>query len=82
MTKLTNLIMLKYPTDGQVKSGLINLIYTYNTDEDRLDCLGAEFTDCAIASKTEDIDILTNIDFQMKEELTQSLYYNLQTLSL
>ena len=58
--------MLKYPTDGQVKSGLINLIYTYNMDENRLDCLGAEFTDCAIASKTEDIDILANIDFQIK----------------
>ena len=71
MTKLTNVIMLKSPTDGQIKAGLINLNYRYILDENRLDCLGAEFSDSNIASKIEDTDMLTNIDSQMKMGLTQ-----------
>ena len=71
MTKFTNVIMLKYPTDGQIKAGLINLNYRYTLDENRLDCLGAEFSDSNIASKIEDTDMLTNIDSQMKMGLTQ-----------
>ena len=63
--------MLKYPTDGQIKAGLINLNYRYILDENRLDCLGAEFSDSNIASKIEDTDMLTNIDSQMKMGLTQ-----------
>jgi len=71
MTKLTNVIMLKYPTDGQIRAGLINLNYRYILDENRLDCLGAEFSDSNIASKIEDTDMLTNIDSQMKMGFTQ-----------
>lgn len=71
MTKLINVIMLKYPTDGQINAGLINLNYKYILDENRLDCLGAEFSDSNIASKIEDTDMLTNIDSQMKMGLTQ-----------
>jgi hypothetical protein len=71
MTKFTNVIMLKYPTDGQINAGLINLNYKYILDENRLDCLGAEFSDSNIASKIEDTDMLTNIDSQMKMGLTQ-----------
>jgi hypothetical protein len=70
MTKFTNVIMLKYPTDGQINAGLINLNYKYILDENRLDCLGAEFSDSNIASKIEDTDMLTNIDSQMKMGLT------------
>lgn len=71
MTKFTNVIMLKYPTDGQINAGLINLNYKYILDENRLDCLGVEFSDSNIASKIEDTDMLTNIDSQMKMGLTQ-----------
>jgi hypothetical protein len=45
MTKITNVIMIKYDTNQGQKIGQIKLNFRYIYEDNKIDCLGVEFSD-------------------------------------
>jgi hypothetical protein len=78
MTKLTNTISVNYSTAQGRKSGLITLNLRYIAEENRLDCLGAEFSDCDVEERMTDTSILTDIYSQMENQLLEKNELNLE----
>jgi len=68
MTKITRVISLNYDTRKGTKSGLVILNLRYIPEDNKLDCLGAEFSDGDIESRLRNTSILTNIYSEMVNE--------------
>ena len=68
MTKISRTISLKYSTHEEIKSGLIVLNLRYIPEDNKLDCLGAEFSDSEIERRLRNTSILTDIYSQMVNE--------------
>jgi hypothetical protein len=64
-------MFIKYEEGGRSETGLIKIKFSYNTEDDTLDYAGIEYSDNNIQSYIErNPNILSEIDFQMNNELT------------
>jgi hypothetical protein len=68
MTKLTRIISMNYDSKEGTKSGLIILNLRYIPEDNKLDCLGAEFSDSEIEAHLRNTSILTEIYSEMINE--------------
>ena len=69
MTKITKAISLKYMTEKGVRSGLVFLNLRYTPEDNKLDYLGAEFSNSDTKASLRSTSILSNIYSQMVDEL-------------
>ena len=70
MTKISNAILLKYTTEKGIKSGLVTLNLRYTPENDRLDCMGAEFSDNDVEARIRNTSILADIYSLMGNKLS------------
>ena len=70
MTKISKAISLKYTTEEGIKSGLITLNLRYTPENDRLDCMGAEFSDNDVEARIRNTSILADIYSLMGNQLS------------
>ena len=69
MTKVTRAISLKYRKKEGVRSGLVFLNLRYIPEDNKLDYLGAEFSDSDTKASVLNTSILSDIYSQMVDEL-------------
>ena len=68
MTKLTRVISMNYETNEGTKSGLVILNLRYMPEDNKLDCLGVEFSDSGIEARLRNTPVLTDIYSEMVNE--------------
>ena len=71
LSNVSKLMFIKYEEGGKSETGIIKIKFNYNLADDTLDYAGIEYSDNGIQSYRErNPNILSEIDFQMNNELT------------